>query len=119
MNITVKELPAGAPASFTGAVGKFSMDASLSADQLAANSAGTFTVKITGQGNLPFIQAPKLTLPASFEQYNVKTTESIKRRLREPPATGNSNIRSSRAPKGRTVSIRFFSPTSIPTAGNM
>lgn len=77
VNITVKELPAGAPASFTGAVGKFSMDASLSADQLAANSAGTFTVKITGQGNLPFIQAPKLTLPASFEQYNVKTTESI------------------------------------------
>ena len=45
VNITVKELPAGAPASFTGAVGKFSMDASLSADQLAANSAGTFTVK--------------------------------------------------------------------------
>ena len=77
VNITVKELPAGAPASFTGAVGKFSMEASLSADQLAANSAGTFTVKITGQGNLPFIQAPKLTLPASFEQYNVKTTESI------------------------------------------
>ena len=113
MNITVKELPAGAPASFTGAVGKFSMDASLSADQLAANSAGTFTVKITGQGNLPFIQAPKLTLPASFEQYNVKTTESIQ------TATGNSNIRSSRAPKGRTVSIRSFSPTSIPTAGNM
>ena len=109
MNITVKELPAGAPASFTGAVGKFSMEASLSADQLAANSAGTFTVKITGQGNLPFIQAPKLTLPASFEQYNVKTTESIQ----------TANIRSSRAPKGRTVSIRFFSPTSIPTAGNM
>lgn len=29
-------------------------------------------------GNLPFVQAPKLTLPASFEQYDVKTTESIK-----------------------------------------
>ena len=40
VNITVKELPAGAPASFTGAVGKFSMDASLSADQLAAGTSG-------------------------------------------------------------------------------
>ena len=77
VNIQVKELPAGAPSSFTGAVGRFSMESSVSADQLAANSAGTFTVKITGTGNLPFIQAPRLTLPNSFEQYNVKTTESL------------------------------------------
>jgi hypothetical protein len=46
-------------------------------DRLAANSAATYTVKISGTGNLTFVQAPKLTLPASFEQYNVKTTESI------------------------------------------
>ena len=78
VNIQVKELPAGAPSSFTGAVGRFSMESSVSSDQLAANSAGTFTVKITGTGNLPFIQAPRLTLPNSFEQYNVKTTESLR-----------------------------------------
>ena len=34
-------------------------------------------MKIAGTGNLTFVQAPKLTLPTSFEQYNVKTTESI------------------------------------------
>ncbi len=76
--IHVKELPAGAPASFNGAVGSFTMDARYPADRLAANSAATYTVKITGTGNLPFVQAPRLNLPASFEQYNVKTTESIK-----------------------------------------
>lgn len=77
VNITVKPLPAGAPASFNGAVGRFSMDATLPSERFAANSAATYTVKISGTGNLTFVQAPKLTLPASFEQYNVKTTESI------------------------------------------
>ena len=77
LNITVKPLPAGAPASFSGAVGTFTMDAALPPERLAANSAATYTVKISGTGNLTFVQAPKLTLPGSFEQYNVKTTESI------------------------------------------
>ena len=77
INVTVKPLPAGAPASFIFAVGSFAMDAVLPPDRLAANSAATYTVKISGTGNLTFVQAPKLTLPASFEQYNVKTTESI------------------------------------------
>ncbi len=77
VTVNVKPLPAGAPASFTGAVGNFSMDAKLPTERIAANSGATFTVKISGTGNLTFVQAPKLPLPTSFEQYNVKTTESI------------------------------------------
>ena len=77
VNITVKPLPAGAPAGFSGAVGHFTMETKLPTQRLAANSAATYTVKISGTGNLTFVQAPKLTLPGSFEQYNVKTTESI------------------------------------------
>jgi len=77
VNITVKPLPAGAPAGFSGAVGRFSMETKLPDGQLSANSAATYTVKISGTGNLTFVQAPKLSLPGSFEQYNVKTTESI------------------------------------------
>ena len=46
-------------------------------NEAAANSGATVTVKISGTGNLTFVQAPKLPLPTSFEQYNVKTTESI------------------------------------------
>ena len=77
INITVKPLPAGAPAGFNGAVGRFDMQTTLPAERLAANSAATYTVRISGTGNLTFVQAPKLALPGSFEQYNVKTTESI------------------------------------------
>ncbi len=78
VEIAVRELPAGAPASFSGAVGRFTMEATPPEGTLGANSSGTYTIRIGGTGNLPFVQAPKLTLPASFEQYDVKTTESIK-----------------------------------------
>lgn len=77
VTVTVKPLPGGAPESFNGAVGRFTMESVLPSERFAANSAATYTIKIAGTGNLTFVQAPKLTLPASFEQYNVKTTESI------------------------------------------
>lgn len=77
ITIQVKGLPAGAPATFSGAVGNFTMEASTPPERLTANSAATYTVKISGTGNLTFVQAPRLPLPTSFEQYNVKTTESI------------------------------------------
>lgn len=77
VTITVKALPQGAPAAFSGAVGSFSLEATPPAERLAANSGATYTVRISGTGNLTFVQAPTLNLPTSFEQYNVKTTESI------------------------------------------
>lgn len=77
VKINVRELPAGAPASFYGAVGDFQMETVRPPVEVAANAAFTYNIKIAGKGNLPQVQSPKLTLPASFEQYNVKTTESI------------------------------------------
>nr|WP_290016160.1 BatD family protein [uncultured Alistipes sp.] len=88
VSVTVKPLPAGAPASFSGAVGHFSMETEFPDGRLAANSAATCQVRISGSGNLTFVQAPKLSLPGSFEQYNVKTTESI-----NPSAAGISGYR--------------------------
>ena len=88
VTVTVKPLPSGAPSSFSGAVGRFTMDTQLPSERIAANSGATFTVKISGTGNLTFVQAPKLPLPTSFEQYNVKTTESI-----NTSATGISGYR--------------------------
>ncbi|MCH5330184.1 MAG: protein BatD [Alistipes sp.] len=78
LTVNVKELPAGAPAGFSGAVGRFTMEAAPSAAEMAANSAATYTVKISGAGNLAFIPAPKLNMPSSFEVYPVKTTEQLR-----------------------------------------
>ncbi len=77
LQVTVKDLPGGAPVGFSGAVGDFTMDANLPSRSVAANSAATYTIKIAGSGNLPLIQAPKISMPGSLEQYNIKTTESL------------------------------------------
>ncbi len=77
ITIDVKELPAGAPASFSGAVGNFTMESTLSSESISTNSSLSYTVRIAGSGNLSLLQAPSVTLPPTFEQYNVKTTESI------------------------------------------
>ena len=78
VTVDVREFPAGAPASFTGAVGKYTMEASLSSKSVSANSAANINVRIAGTGNLNFMQAPALNLPSSFELYDTKTTEQIR-----------------------------------------
>ena len=77
ITLNVKPLPEGAPASFSGAVGEFEMSVTPPADEIEANSAVTYVVKISGSGNLSMIQAPQLELPTTFEQYSVKSSESI------------------------------------------
>lgn len=79
VRVTVKDWPDGAPESFNGAVGEFTMSADFPNETFSTNSAANYVVRITGSGNLPLIQAPRLDLPGTFEQYNVKTTESLNR----------------------------------------
>ncbi len=76
--ISVKRLPTGAPESFSGAVGEYTMELTpLETDVIEANAAKLLKLKISGTGNISFVQAPKLELPNSFEQYTVRNTESI------------------------------------------
>ena len=74
--ITVKELPAGAPAGFNGAVGQFRLEGGPSQLDIPANSSANFDVKISGSGNLSLIESPTITMPTSFEAYTVKTTDA-------------------------------------------
>ena len=77
VKVQVKEFPAGAPASFAGAVGRYTMSHRLSSAEIAANSAVTLQLTISGSGNLNFLSAPTLSLPSSFELYDVKSEEKI------------------------------------------
>jgi hypothetical protein len=88
VTIEVKPFPAGAPASFTGAVGKYTMEAHLSTTDVAANSAANIDLKISGTGNIGFVQEPKIALPATFELYDVKATEQVR-----TTAAGSSGFR--------------------------
>ncbi|MEZ7884916.1 MAG: BatD family protein [Bacteroidales bacterium] len=74
--IVVDPLPAGAPQSFTGAVGDFSMTAKLNKDSVNANEAVSMIITVSGTGNINLVEAPKFTLPAEFEAYDVKITDN-------------------------------------------
>ena len=77
VTIDVKPLPAAAPSSFTGAVGRYTMEAHLSQPQVSANSAANINLKISGAGNIGLVKEPHIVLPVSFELYDVKSTEQV------------------------------------------
>ena len=78
VTINVKEFPAGAPQSFNGAVGNFSLRSTMPAAEIYANSADQIELTISGTGNLKFITAPRITLPESFEVYDTKVVDNCK-----------------------------------------
>ena len=80
ITIEVKPLPAGKPASFSGAVGSYSMQTTINTNTLKTNEAVTVTVTFTGNGNFRLLKNPEIVFPADFEVYdpvvntNVRTT---------------------------------------------
>ena len=78
VTINVKDLPENKPASFTGAVGKFTMNSSISANEIKAHEAVTLKININGSGNLRMIKQPEVKFPESFETYDPKVTNDFK-----------------------------------------
>lgn len=78
VTIHVKALPeAGKPASFTGAVGVFNVDASIDKKELKANEALNYKLKITGSGNIKLLKDANINPPADFEKYDPKITDTV------------------------------------------
>jgi hypothetical protein len=77
VKITVKDLPAGAPPSFKGMVGKFSLEAKLDKDVTNANDAVAFKIKLSGKGNIKLFDAPDINVPPGIEYYEPKQTDNI------------------------------------------
>ncbi|MBI9071567.1 MAG: protein BatD [Melioribacteraceae bacterium] len=77
--IDVKELPAGAPESFTGIVGSFNFSAEIEKTDVEINEAVTIKTKISGNGNIKLLDLPEIKLPAGFEKYEPKKSEKINR----------------------------------------
>lgn len=75
----VSRLPSGAPASFGGGVGKFTMSVNLSRDTLSIHEAASIVVSISGEGNVSLLEAPKIKFPHDFEVYDVKSTDKSSR----------------------------------------
>jgi hypothetical protein len=68
-SVEVKPLPAGAPSSFTGGVGTFTITREVSDTRLRQGDVFTMKVTISGTGNLQNIGEPELDLPDGFSPY--------------------------------------------------
>ena len=77
LTVTVNPLPAGAPSSFAGGVGKFNISARVSKDTLKTHEAASLILTVTGRGNVSLLEAPKVTFPLDMEVYDTKTSDKI------------------------------------------
>jgi hypothetical protein len=77
VRITVKDLPPNAPASFQGAVGRFSMEAGIDKLNPKTNDAVTLKMKVTGSGNLKLLEAPDFAIPSDIEKYEPTINDQI------------------------------------------
>lgn len=76
--ITVNALPANKPASFSGTVGKFSMNSNISKTYSKSNEAITLKIVIAGTGNIKLVKNPELQLPEGFESFDPKVVNNFK-----------------------------------------
>ena len=77
LTVNVSPLPAGAPPTFAGGVGEFSISASLSRDSLKTHEAASLIVTVSGKGNISLLEAPKVSFPPDMEVYDTKTVSNV------------------------------------------
>ncbi len=77
ITINVKDLPSPKPNNFSGGVGNFEISSKTDKNELNANDALTYTIKLTGTGNIELIKPFLIDFPKDFEVYDPKITEKI------------------------------------------
>src|SRR6185437_7060775 len=78
VTITVKPLPeVNKPAGFNGAVGSFSVEATLANKILSAQDEATLHVVVKGKGNLPVVAAPVVNFPSGIEAFDPTSKEEV------------------------------------------
>jgi hypothetical protein len=78
LKINVKPLPAGAPESFGGAVGKMNFSVKLNRDSTFVNEAISLKIVISGKGNLNLLSSPKVDFPPDLEVFEPKRVNNVK-----------------------------------------
>lgn len=71
--INVTPLPEPRPADFCGAVGNYSVTASLTPEVLRTNESATYSLTFKGTGNVKYLTVPTVEFPSTFDKYSPKT----------------------------------------------
>lgn len=77
VKIEVKPLPEPIPSSFLGAFAQFRVAAKQTGETCRTNEAITYDLTFSGQGNIKFIQEPKLSWPGEFEVFDPEVIDRI------------------------------------------
>src|SRR5690606_22489564 len=75
--LRVRELPVNKPQNYSGAVGNYKLNASLSKEKVKANEAVNLEVEIIGSGNLNTLKTPKIQLSENIETYPPKRRDAF------------------------------------------
>jgi oxygen tolerance protein BatD len=115
VTIHVRPLPdAGKPADFSGAVGKYTIMASVDSKEVDTGDAALLSVVVKGSGNLPVVNAPQVNWPVNMESYDVSSKENIDKT--KAPLSGSKTFTYSFicSQPGKyiipTVSMNYFDP---------
>lgn len=117
LTITVKPLPEeNKPAGFNGAVGNFSVEATLGGRTMTAQDEATLHVVVKGKGNLPVVAAPVVNWPSGIEAFDPTSKEDINKTT--VPMSGSKSFDYIFTPKSPghytipAVNFPYFDPVS-------
>jgi hypothetical protein len=78
ITIRAQSLPDNQPASFSGAVGNYSLKASLQGEEITTNDAVSLKLTVSGNGNLKLIDEIDVDLPPTFEKLEPQISTNVK-----------------------------------------
>lgn len=76
--IDVEKLPAGKPEGFSGGVGHFTLNSTISTEKLKSNEEFTMKVIVKGDGNMKLMGDPIVEFPSEFDVYDPIVTNNYK-----------------------------------------
>ena len=115
--VTVRPLPNGKrPDNFNGAVGQYSVQASVDKRNISAEDAAVLKLIVKGSGNLSVVNAPAIQWPAGVESYAGTTKEEINKTI--APLAGSKTFEFNFIPSSPgkftipAISFSYFDPAS-------
>jgi len=73
-SVNITPLPEPKPANFSGAVGDFNVTSRITPNSFKTYSPATYSIVVSGTGNLKYIQNPVVKMPKEFDTYDPQNT---------------------------------------------
>ena len=76
-SVNIKPLPEPKPANFSGAVGEFTATSKVDPHSFKTYAPATYSIIVSGTGNLKYIQNPVVVLPREFDTYDPQSKVNL------------------------------------------